>query len=470
MIKLYSTLLCITLVLIFTNPVYGVGIYEAEDAILKNLTVARARKGFSGTGYVTGFKSGNQSVTFVVEIEESGFYDLYVGYGAPSGYKVANLAINGEDKTDVELPEVEGGYGRQLAGSFYLAEGTNSITIDKGWGWYDVDYLEIQKSNTRPSPQISTQLSNPNSNDETRRLMDFLISVYGEYIISGQQVYPNDKNVNLKQIQEVTGKTPAILGLDFIEHSTSRVEHGARSKVTREAIDWHNKGGIVTFCWHWNAPSGLGKDGEPWWSGFYTKATTFDLKKALADTNSKDYEDLIRDMDIIAEELKILQKAGVPIIWRPLHEAEGGWFWWGASGPESVITLWKFMHDRFTNHHGLNNLIWLWDSKSPQWYPGDEWVDMLGFSHYYQERNFDAASGTFFKLADLTGHTKLVAMTENGAIPDPELALEQGIHWSYFVTWNGDFLEKWNGEEHLKKVYNHERVITFDNLADFRKE
>ncbi|HHU61531.1 MAG TPA: hypothetical protein GXZ55_06210, partial [Natronincola sp.] len=199
-------------------------------------------------------------------------------------------------------------------------------------------------------------------------------------------------------------------------------------------------------------------------------ATTFDLKKALADTNSKDYEDLIRDMDIIAEELKILQKAGVPIIWRPLHEAEGGWFWWGASGPESVITLWKFMHDRFTNHHGLNNLIWLWDSKSPQWYPGDEWVDMLGFSHYYQERNFDAASGTFFKLADLTGHTKLVAMTENGAIPDPELALEQGIHWSYFVTWNGDFLEKWNGEEHLKKVYNHERVITFDNLADFRKE
>lgn len=137
MIKLYSTLLCITLVLIFTNPVYGVGIYEAEDAILKNLTVARARKGFSGTGYVTGFKSGNQSVTFVVEIEESGFYDLYVGYGAPSGYKVANLAINGEDKTDVELPEVEGGYGRQLAGSFYLAEGTNSITIDKGWGWYE---------------------------------------------------------------------------------------------------------------------------------------------------------------------------------------------------------------------------------------------------------------------------------------------------------------------------------------------
>jgi len=91
--------------------------------------------------------------------------------------------------------------------------------------------------------------------------------------------------------------------------------------------------GIVTLCWHWNAPSHLKEDTEnEWWGGFYTQHTTFDVAAALADPTSEEYRLLLRDIDVIAAELKKFSDAGKPVLWRPLHEAAGGWFWWGRRG------------------------------------------------------------------------------------------------------------------------------------------
>ena len=80
---------------------------------------------------------------------------------------------------------------------------------------------------------------------------------------------------------------------------------------------------------------------EPWYSGFYTAATDFNITKALADTTNANYTLLIKDIDTIAVQLKKLQSAGVPILFRALHEAEGGWFWWGAQGPEPAKKLYR---------------------------------------------------------------------------------------------------------------------------------
>jgi hypothetical protein len=73
---------------------------------------------------------------------------------------------------------------------------------------------------------------------------------------------------------------------------------------------------------------------QRWWSGFYTAASDFNVESALRDTGNANYTLLIKDIDDIAVQLGLLRDAGVPVIWRPLHEAEGGWFWWGAKGPE----------------------------------------------------------------------------------------------------------------------------------------
>lgn len=124
------------------------------------------------------------------------------------------------------------------------------------------------------------------------------------------------------------GKTPAVLGLDFMDYTESRMSLGAQSTDVEKAIEFSQQGGIVTFVWHWGAPAGLYNTAEqPWWSGFYTAATDFDITAALADTVNANYTLLMKDIDTIAVQLRKLQDAGVPVLFRPLHEAEGGWFW-----------------------------------------------------------------------------------------------------------------------------------------------
>lgn len=179
------------------------------------------------------------------------------------------------------------------------------------------------------------------------------------------------------------GKTPAVLGVDLIEYSPSRVEHGSTSTAVEDAIAHAAKGGIVTVVWHWNAPAGLYDTAEePWWRGFYTEATDFDIAAALSDTTNANYTLIIRDIDAIAVQLKRLQDADVPVLFRPLHEAEGGWFWWGAKGPEPAKALWRLIYDRWTNVHGMNNLVWVWNSVAADWYPGNDVTDVLSTDVY----------------------------------------------------------------------------------------
>lgn len=296
--------------------------------------------------------------------------------------------------------------------------------------------------------------------------MSYLVDMYGKAILSGQQDYKN-----LRWLEQNVGKKPAVVGFDFMDDSPSRVARGTRSNEIQRAISWHRQGGIVTFLWHWNAPKDLIDEpgGKEWWRGFYTEATTFDVEYAINNPDSEDYRLILRDIDAIAAKLKELQDAGVPVLFRPLHEAEGGWFWWGAKGPEPAKALWRLLFDRLTHHHGLNNLIWVWNSVSPQWYPGDDVVDIVSFDSYPPPGDYGPVIQPYESLQALVQGKKLIALTENGAIPDPDLLPVYGAYWSWFCTWTGDFLTggSHNSLEHLKKVYHSEYVITHDELPDW---
>ena len=91
---------------------------------------------------------------------------------------------------------------------------------------------------------------------------------------------------------------------------------------------------------------------------------------------------LIRDIDAISEQLKILQDNNVTVLWRPLHEASGGWFWWGCRGKDAYQWLWNLMYERQTHYHKLNNLIWVWNGQDPDWYVGDDRCDIIGEDVY----------------------------------------------------------------------------------------
>lgn len=440
-------------------------VYEAEDGILKGTEESSETSGYSGNGYVTGFDNDEDSLEVEVKVLESGLYNLIIGYSSPHDNKTSSLFINSEPAGDIILKKTSE-FTELPAVKVMMNEGINSIKILKGWGWYDIDYIKVQSASSTTGHNISKTLVNPNATKEARALMSYLADNYRKKIISGQQDYKY-----IQWIRSNTGKKPAILGLDFIDYSPSRKEHGASSNHTQKAIEWWEEGGIVTFCWHWNAPKDLiDEPGKEWWRGFYTEATNFDVDYALKNPESEDYKLIIRDIDAIAEQLKILQESKVPVLWRPLHEAGGKWFWWGAKGPEACKKLYLLLFERLTDYHGLDNLIWVWSTPEPEWYPGNEYVDIVGYDSYPSQGGYHPAINMYENMSALVKKKKIVTMSENGPIPDPDKIMSFSAGWSWFCTW-GDMISdsKKNELEHVKKVYNHEYVITLDELPDIKK-
>ncbi|MFC4102399.1 glycosyl hydrolase [Paenibacillus xanthanilyticus] len=434
---------------------------EAEDGLMSGeVSLGSAVEGFSGSGYAA-FKSSG-SLTLSYNAAERGLVELTIGYSAPYGDKKTQLTVNGQ-ASEVSLPSTSS-YAEATGGKVMMNKGTNTIRFDSGWGWYNIDYVKLSPASASNQHQVENKLVNANATVETKALMRYFVDHYGRNILSGQQTLED-----AQWIKDQTGKYPAIFSTDLIDYSPSRVEHGAASTEVDKAIQWAKEGGIVALVWHWNAPAGLyDTAGKEWWRGFYTDSTSFDVQYALSHPDSEDYRLLLRDIDAIADQLKRLQDARVPVLWRPLHEAEGGWFWWGAKGPEPAKQLYRLMYDRLTNTHRLNNLIWVWNSESPDWYPGDDVVDMVSVDIYNPAGNYGPSIAKYDSLVNLVQDKKLVALPENGPIPDPEQLQTYAAHWLFFSTWTGDFIRdgKYNTMEHIQKVYSSDYVITRDELPD----
>ena len=453
--------------------------YQAEEARrFGGVKIGKSIKGFTGSGYLEGFANDGDYCAFDVEIEVSGFYDLnFISVGIGS-YKENYVVINGETAGVVSVNDKV--FEDSVIKRIYLEKGENFIELKKYWGWIALDKLVITPSKSI-DPEIysvSAQLINPDADDNAKRLMKYLTDVYGKKILTGQTAQKGISSFEVKTIYEVTGKYPAVIGFDMIDYSPSRVNNGANSDAVEKAIEFDKKGGIVTFCWHWNAPekyiTGI------WWSAFYTNAAAdINLADIMNGKDPEGYDLLIEDIDAIAAQLKRLQDAGVPVLWRPLHEASGGWFWWGAAGPEACKELWILLYDRLTNHHKLNNLIWLWNGQAADWYPGDKYVDIIGEDIYAGERVYSPQTDKFLKAASyIEKERKMVVLSENGTVFDFDLALRDGAMWGFYAVWNGEFVlekndktgysEKYTEKNILIKAYTHNISVTLEDLPDLK--
>lgn len=292
---------------------------------------------------------------------------------------------------------------------------------------------------------ISTPLCDPKASSSALRLKRLLDQVYGRKIISGQC---DDKY--LPFIKEATGGLePAMMGYDFNGICPSQKGNFDVDK----AIAWHKRGGLVTFQWHWISPDA---DGD-----FYTDK--FNLAKALAAPNSASFKNLVRDIDLVGVALKRLDKAGVPVIWRPLHEAEGKWFWWGKSGGDACKKLYRLMFERITKVRGAHNLIWTWTSyagEKEDWYPGDDMVDLVVCD--YENPSCWANLNSRF------GDRKMLGLGEEGKLPDPVSLGKRP--WLYFLTWAYmiEDEKKGNTKEWIRRVYRDSRVLTLSDLPKWQ--
>ncbi len=473
---------------------------EAEDAVpaddhkMETLTDAKA----SGGKYVD---MADGDLAFTVNMPSDGYYTLYVSYKLPTdrGSKTQNLTLNGSSAGQVTFGVSDDFTVLKAAGKIKLKKGENAIGIVHSWGWVAIDYIEISEYEATPW-NISPKPVTPEPTESAQKLYNFLYSNFGKRTISGvmtERPFENngqytpqdfDTQTELSYINKASGKNVVLVGFDFLHSSGKNSGEQWYQGYTHASLEmaktvW-KKGGIPQFNWHWKDPMHTVE-------AFYTQSSgndpytefsiglAYDTTSGKWKTDSDEYKALMRDMEMIADSLLTLQEEGVAVLWRPLHEASGKWFWWGTDGAKACVALYKLMFDTFVNKKGLHNLIWVWTTdEAPDaldWYPGDEYVDVVGRDYYYYPREANHASlvSSFEKIKDMYGAKKIVTLSENGSVPYPDEMKADGANWSWFMPWYGDYaMEGWandNNAESWKTVMNNDYIITLEDMPGWDK-
>ena len=427
--------------------------YEAETALLAGGATKQASSAASGGYYVA---QGDGNLTFNLNFSTEDTYNIYIQVASPSGYKANNLVVDGTSITFATNQNTS--YIKLKVVSYLkLTAGTHKVEITKSWGWINIDYIEFEKVDPASRFNINEALVTPNPTTETAKLYQFLYDNYGKKIISGVMDMAESNWLKIN-----TGKSPALVGLDFLFCGRGYTWYN-ESTPYNEAKALYDKNGIPAFCWHWRDPSRKTEE-------FYTSKTTFDVSKIFDETSSE-YKAIIADIDYTAGLLKRFQDNKIPVIWRPLHEAAGGWFWWGAKGPAPCKKLWQVMFDRMVNYNGLHNLIWVWtrEPNDDEWYPGDEYVDIVG-RDIYKEGDHSSQILEFNDLTSRYSGKKMVTISESGSFPDVDNLIKDGAGWSWFMPWSGDFTRsnKYNSLDLWKKMFASDYVLTLDEMPNLK--
>lgn len=331
---------------------------------------------------------------------------------------------------------------------------------------------------------VSSSLVTKDATEGAVKLYNFLKENYGSKTISGVQTGEMTGSLktqlDVKAVYDKSDKYPALVGLDLLMATGHQSDESWFMSYTENSIkiaeELWKEGGIPAFTWHWK----VGKD-----SVFYTKDTNFDFTKGFLsgttnwDTTSETYKLLVADIDKISKHFQRLQTQGIAAIWRPIHEAAGGWFWWGSKGAEAYKALYALVYDRMVNTNGLKNLIWVWNiERDPAigydykalngaWYPGDEYVDIIGVDIYNSAFDYNSNVNSYNKIVSEMGTDKIIALTENGPIVTPDNMEKDKAVWSWWMpwyeTWDGGFVSQ-TSDEVWKTTMADERIITLDEM------
>jgi mannan endo-1,4-beta-mannosidase len=308
---------------------------------------------------------------------------------------------------------------------------------------------------------------NPNASSEARNVLNYLAGLRGRGILLGQHTQTRVQE-ELAYIREVTGRAPALCGFELLAYSPN-INYGEsgpdclteveENKNTLDATwAWAEHKGIITFTWHWFSPI-YGAD-----KAFYQKNTSFDARLALEE-GTPERKAFFNDIDVMAELLKPFCQKAVPILWRPFHEAEGEWFWWGSRGPQTAKELWLAMYERYTRVHALNNLIWVWNSPLADGYVGDAYCDVISRDVYLPKHIHNDCQTQYDELVKITTADKITALGETGSIPSLAQLSQTKIPWTWFMTWSkGACREEVTSREELQMAYNSEYGISLEKL------
>ena len=503
--------------------------YEAED--LAGATVVEDAD-YSGGKYAK--PADASGITFTVKVEETAVYDITTKVLIKQfDWITSKIAVNGVDVGSMLMTPRNCDSSYVMSASAKMKVGENTITV--GNQAIGVDYITVER---HPDPEfnISALPVTPNATESAMKVKTFLRDNFLKKTISGMMI--SDQNFNydygnmrlippggctpadsckfsdtevswkgqtdIDEFYKHSGHYPAIGGFDMLFAAGGHHEEGWFKGYTENNLlmteELWKMGGIPTYTWHWK----VGKD-----TVFYTQDaypnngfnasgctdtvmgtsntnTCFNYTKAFKDAKckeldetSQEYKDIVADVDIVSGYFKQLQEKGIAVVWRPLHEASGGWFWWGVGSAECYVQLYRLVFNRMVGTNGLKNLIWVWNintdpslgydysALNAAWYPGDEYVDIVAVDIYNPMDDHNSGANYFNKIVSDVGTNKMIALSENGAIPDIDSIAEDKAYWSYWMTWSqtwsGNFLEK-TTTEMWKRNLDDERIIALDNM------
>ncbi len=328
-----------------------------------------------------------------------------------------------------------------------------------------------------PEPEVSSpikqELCTPNASKEAVKVYTYLRNCWEKKTLSGSMANVAWNINEAVWVHRHTGKYPAIACFDYMHLPASPTDWIDYNK-TEVVEKWWDEGGLVAACWHWNVPATENSDEYK----CMVNETDFDIAKALQ-SGTRENQLIKADLDEVADCLLLLKQKNIPVIWRPLHEAAGRWFWWGKDA-NSFKQLWKLMYETF-RQKGLNNLIWVWTSETndKDWYPGDAYVDVIGRDMYNQTDASVLAKD--FNHLKAAYPDKLIALSECGSVPTIEKQLLAGAQWAWYMTWYDYDITKdvsssafsTGNHQHADKVwwnnaFNQEETICREDLPSFK--
>lgn len=298
---------------------------------------------------------------------------------------------------------------------------------------------------------IRKKLSNRKASAEAKAMYKQLLRVHEDgKTLSGQMWAPWGID-EIEYVYNTTGKYPAVRGHDLIHERSN-------ARELELMTDWYRRGGIPTLMWHWGAPT----KGE----GYEQSKMTIDVARCFEE-GTPENQAMWADLERVAGWLEKLKEAKVPVLWRPMHEFDGRWFWYGKGGGELFVKLWITMYDYFTKERKLNNLIWVLphsDKLDESYNPGRKYYDIVGPDTYRKE----VQGKLYHDITRMHGDDLLIPLHECGTLPNPDECKKNNVKWLWWMLWHTGHLTEHDKEE-LKRIYNHPDVLTLDEMPAYAK-
>lgn len=441
---------------------------------------------YDGNGYIV--LDEGMKLQHIAAPTASQHYCIAIAAHSYNGAAI-RLKIYGETVGAYYIPASESTEFTMFAiDNIYLLAGNTTLVFEVISGSAAVDYITVDNSSQVSSDAYDVSRSSAASDTavSTLGLMHYFDDNYGSKVITSQCVSPGS-NAEIDAITAETGRSPAMRTGDLM-YSTSVVYEDNKETADSEvslALEWGRNGGIVSFGWHWYAPSGE--------AAYYADSTDFSLADAVCENDISTADDtelnalladglltedtiaLVHDIDAVADVLIQFRTEGMPVVFQPLADGDSGLYWWSGDA-ESYKWLWKLVFDRLDKYYGLNNIIWVWNNSSEDYFPGEDYCDIIGQSFY--ENSSMSFAGRFSALAAMTGETpKLLAVTSCDKMPSVNYMNRDNAMWLWFsiasgstiIDSRGDLSEKYNSWQSLYDTYNGTLCITLDELPDFEQ-